>query len=217
MNNIIAVDRRPDIASALARLKAGNDRFCAGLRSTASMATPEKIKALANGQAPFVSLLACADSRVPAEIVFDAGLGELFVCRVAGNVSTEWMVGSIEYAALALGTPLTIVMGHTKCGAVGAAIKRCNGEDIGVDSRHIEKLADSIAPAVRSVKRFAGATDAHFNELVCAENARLQMREVLASSATLRKLRVENRWDIACAVYDLESGAVRFLSEKAEA
>ncbi|UPT76107.1 MAG: hypothetical protein M0D55_12560 [Elusimicrobiota bacterium] len=68
------------------------------------MATPEKIKSLANGQAPFVSLLACADSRVPAEIVFDAGLGELFVCRVAGNVSTEWMVGSIEYAALALGT-----------------------------------------------------------------------------------------------------------------
>jgi carbonic anhydrase len=216
MNKLaVAADRRTDIASALARLKEGNDRFRAGLRSTASMATPEKIKALSNGQAPFVSLLACADSRVPAEIVFDAGLGELFVCRVAGNVSTEWMVGSIEYAALALGTPLTIVMGHTKCGAVGAAIKRCKGESIGVDSRHIEKLADSIAPAVKAVARQAGSSDAHFSELVCAENARHQMREVLAHSETLRKLRDENKWDIACAVYDIESGAVRFLPEKA--
>ncbi|UPT72757.1 MAG: hypothetical protein M0D55_12565 [Elusimicrobiota bacterium] len=91
------------------------------------------------------------------------------------------------------------------------------GEDLGIDSRHIEKLADSIAPAVRAVERKAGSSDAHFNELVCAENARLQLREVLAHSETLRKLRAENKWDIACAIYDLESGEVRFLPEKGEA
>lgn len=205
-------DRRPDIAAALSRLKAGNDRFRTGLRATASLATVEKIKAHAGGQAPFVSLLACADSRVPAEIVFDAGLGELFVCRVAGAVSTPWMVGSIEYAALALGTPLTVVLSHTRCGAVGAAIKLRDGEDIGVKSRHVELLAESIGPAVRAVGReHPDAAGERRSGLVCAENARLQMREVLAQSPVLRKLRRENRWDIVSAVYDLESGRVRFL------
>lgn len=212
MNKISKSDRRPEIAAALARLKDGNDRFATGLRSADSLASFSRMKDLAqNGQKPFVSVLACADSRVPAEMVFDCGLGELFVCRVAGSVSTAWMIASIEYAALALGAPLTVVMSHTKCGAVEAAVKRVEGVALGINSHHVKKLADSIAPAVRAVHRaHPEATPEQVLRLTWEENARLQMREVLAHSSVLRKLRRENRWDIVSAVYDLDTGRVKF-------
>jgi carbonic anhydrase len=201
------------ITAALSKLEKGNERFRNGLRSTESLATVSKLKELAEkGQRPYVSLLACADSRVPAETIFDAGLGELFVCRVAGSIATAWMIGSIEYAALALGTPLTVVLGHTKCGAVKAAIDKHEGRDIGIKSAHVERLADSIAPAVRTVRGKGATAPVDFLNLVCAENARHQMEEILAQSAVLRDLRRDGKWDIVSAVYDLDSGKVTFES-----
>lgn len=212
MNKISNGDRRGAIADSLRMLKEGNGRFASGLRSAAALSSFDRIKDLAkNGQAPFASLLACADSRVPAELVFDCGLGELFVCRVAGTVATSWMIGSLEYSAVVLGTPLTVVMGHTQCGAVEAAVRHVEGLEVGVRSRHIARLARSIAPAVKAVH--AAAPAAAYKEILrdtWFENSRHQMREVLAHSPLLRKLRKEGRWDIVAATYNLETGEVRF-------
>src|SRR6187431_941604 len=106
---------------ALARLVAGNERF---VRGEARFPTVQKeiLAALASGQRPYATILGCSDSRVPPELIFDAGFGELFIVRVAGNVNSPEVMGSLQYAALYLRTPLFVVLGHTNCGAVGAAI-----------------------------------------------------------------------------------------------
>lgn len=207
-------DRRVDIVTGLARLRAGNVRFATGLLSAETLTSRERLKKLATeGQRPFASVLACADSRVPSEMVFDQGLGDLFVCRVAGSVASPLMIASIEYAATALETPLTLVLGHTRCGAVAAAVGAVTGSGGAPASRHIRELAAKIAPAVRESER--EAPECAEEELVrrtWETNARLQAREVLARSPLLRKLRREGRWDIVHAVYDIESGLVNFAA-----
>ena len=109
-------------ANALARLKAGNQRYVAGRHSTESDATPLRRHELVSEQQPYAIILGCSDSRVPAEMVFDQGLGSLFVIRVAGNIVAPSHIASAEYAATALGTHLIVVLGHTGCGAVKAAL-----------------------------------------------------------------------------------------------
>src|SRR5437899_7667364 len=103
---------------ALVRLRDGNHRFAANLRSTEALATASRRAALTNRQEPFAIVLGCSDSRVPAEIVFDQGLGDLFVIRVAGNIVAPSQVGSVEFAAARFGTRLVVVLGHSQCGAI---------------------------------------------------------------------------------------------------
>ena len=207
-------DRRSDIVAGLERLREGNRRFATGLLSAETLTSRDRLKKLATeGQRPFASVLACADSRVPSEMVFDQGLGDLFVCRAAGSVASPLMIASIEYAATALETPLTLVLGHTRCGAVAAAVGAVTGSGGPPGSRHIRALAGKIAPAVREARRERPeAAEDELVRLTWETNPRLQAREVLARSPLLRKLRREGRWDIVQAVYDIESGYVRFAA-----
>jgi carbonic anhydrase len=113
--------------AALVRLRDGNRRFVANESTASPLLTPSQRLALTNGQAPFAIVLGCSDSRVPAELVFDQGFGDLFVIRVAGNIVAPSQVGSVEFAAARFGTRLVVVMGHSQCGAVTAAVEEVLG------------------------------------------------------------------------------------------
>jgi carbonic anhydrase len=135
--------------NALEKLKAGNQRYVTG-QLMHHHQTGGRMRAVAIGQHPFAIVLGCADSRVPPEIIFDQGLGDLFVIRVAGNIIDDAILGSIEYAAEELRTSLLLVLGHERCGAVAATIK--HGELLG----HISTLVNAIQPAVDSAKQEPG-------------------------------------------------------------
>src|SRR5690349_12892168 len=128
---------------ALARLKEGNQRFVTGVRSLDALLSHTRRAELATEQHPFAIVLGCSDSRVPAEVVFDQGLGDLFVIRVAGNIVAPSQVGSVEFAAARFGTPLVVVMGHTQCGVVTAAFESIV-DGAGDASRSLRSLADRV-------------------------------------------------------------------------
>ena len=185
---------------ALRDLVAGNKRYAAA-RSIYPHQTAARRTQVARGQHPFAVILGCSDSRVPPEIVFDQGLGDLFVIRVAGNIVDDTVLGSIEYAAEHLGVRLVMVLGHKRCGAVDAAVKR--GEAAG----HISSLAEAIRPAVEKARGQPGdlldnAVKANVERVV----GQLQLSEPI-----LVKLVKEGRLNIVGAYYDLESGVVDLI------
>ena len=145
-------------------------------------------------------ILACSDSRVPPEIVFDQGLGDLFVIRTAGNVADDVALGSIEYAVHVLGVSLLLVLGHQRCGAVTAAVQ---GD---VPPGRIGVLLRLVAPAVRAT---SGTTDEHIANAVAA-NARLVAEGLVARSGLLRQAQQAGALTVASAVYSLDTGEVRF-------
>jgi carbonic anhydrase len=190
---------------ALAALVAGNDRYVAG-RATHPNLGPDRRRSVAAGQQPFATILACADSRVAPELIFDQGLGDLFVVRVAGNVVDDPVLGSIEYSVIHLGAPLVMVLGHQRCGAVTAAIDAADGKAAsGEDSdTKIGALASLIIPAVRAVP--AGTPDRL--DAVVLENARLGASQLLSQSAALRERVAAKRLRIVSARYSLDDGKV---------
>ena len=135
---------------ALARLRAGNGRFVAEVQSHASRPTEARRLALAAGQAPFAIILGCSDSRVPAEIVFDQGLGDLFVIRVAGNIVAASQVGSVEFAAARYATRLVVVLGHSQCGAILATLEELQ-QPQGSQSPNLRSIVDRVRPAVEGL------------------------------------------------------------------
>ena len=159
--------------------------------------------ALVEGQAPFAIIVACSDSRVPPEIVFDQSLGTLFVVRLAGNVVDDFAIGSIEYAVEALGVNLVVVLGHSSCGAVDAALKGLTFDN------HIQKVLKEIKPAIVSTKGQDG------DPLQIATKANVQnVEEILKSSKPLlSKLIQEKSLQVIGAYYDLTSGMVEFLDK----
>jgi carbonic anhydrase len=188
-------------AEALDRLMAGNKRFL-----TAAFIHPEKLierrAELAKGQRPFAVILGCADSRVPPEFVFDQGLGDLFVVRVAGNVADPHVLGSIEYAVEHLGSPLIVVLGHERCGAVSAAVK---GGDPGGS---IGSLVEAIEPAVQQAKRsHPPDADALLDRSVKA-NVHMVAGELARRSPILAAFVKAKRLEIKGARYDLDTGVV---------
>jgi carbonic anhydrase len=191
---------------ALARLKAGNDRFADGMTRHAHQSADWR-EHLVGGQKPFATILGCSDSRAPIELVFDQGLGDLFVIRVAGNVVATDVVGSIAYAALYLRTPLFVVMGHAECGAVTAALdeklKKLK------EPQQIEALLKLISPALKDLDP-ALAYPAQLNAAIEA-NVRWSMQqlgELPGAKQAIQKRSVT----LVGAVYDLASGKVRFLT-----
>lgn len=182
-------------------LLAGNGRFRAGKTRQHRM-DRAKLAELARGQHPKAVVLTCSDSRVPPELVFDQGVGDVFVVRLAGNVAAKAAIGSIEYAAEHLGSSLLVVLGHSKCGAVGAAASSAGKIDAGSNLGCI--LAD-IAPAVDSA-RHAGAKDEV--DVAIHENAKLVAASLLAKSEILQHLVHEKKLKVVTAVYDLGTGAV---------
>src|SRR3984893_9562124 len=134
---------------ALERLREGNRRFVSGTRSSDTLTDQTRRSQLAAGQEPFAIILGCSDSRVPAEIVFDQGLGDLFVIRVAGNIVASSQVGSVEFAAARFGTRLVVVLGHSQCGAVLATLEDLQ-QPTG-QSRHLRSIVDRVRPSVETL------------------------------------------------------------------
>jgi carbonic anhydrase len=190
---------------ALQRLKAGNARFVAG---TARFPTVQKeiLADLAKGQHPYATILSCSDSRVPPELIFDAGFGELFIIRVAGNVLSPEIAGSLQYAGRHLHTLLFVVLGHTNCGAVAAAIDtRLHGTR---QHSRIQLLVESILPGLSDLDPQL-TPEAMLAQAVEA-NVRWTMRQILESPEG-RERQVEGRVKLVGAIYEIETGLVRFL------
>lgn len=197
-------DARAEPATGIAQLTAGNGRVTGGklLHPRQNRARREEV---AEGQSPFATVVACADSRVAPELVFDQGLGDLFVVRVAGNVVDSAALGSIEYAAEHLHVPLIVVLGHERCGAVEAALR--GGKAPG----HIGALVEAIRPAIVASRREPG--DALDNAV------RAQIRSVVEqlerSTPVLSHLIGAGKLTVTGARYDLDTGAVEFLDAPA--
>ncbi|MFO0888125.1 MAG: carbonic anhydrase [Isosphaeraceae bacterium] len=201
-----ASDSRPGgAAEALDALKAGNRRF-AGQKPRHAHQAADWRAHLVGGQQPFATILACSDSRVPPELVFDQGFGDLFVIRVAGNVVADDVVGSIGYALRHLKTRLVVVMGHEGCGAVTAALEAIDGK--GAEPRFIAKLLSLITPGLRNLDpKLTGTT--RVNAGVEA-NVRSSM-EHLAGLPGARDFIENQQCRLVGAVYELGTGRVRFL------
>ena len=183
-----------------ADLMEGNKRFVAGRPETSDLI---KLRSsLAKGQQPKVAVLACSDSRVAPELVFDKSLGDLFVVRSAGNIADAIGVGSLEYAVEHLGTSVLVVMGHTECGAVTAA---CSGEKM--PTPDLQAIVDKIAPAVFQSKK-ADARGSALIESAIKENIRQSAKDILASSTVLRHFVEEGKLTVFAAEYNLGTGEV---------
>ena len=186
-------------AEILERLKAGNVRFAAD-RLDAKLQDSKRRHALIDGQAPFAVVLSCADSRVVPELAFDTGVGELFVVRVAGNVANTSTIASIEYAVGRLGTPVVVVMGHERCGAVIAAM------ECGDNGYNLNHLLAHIAPARAAVEDVSV-------EAVVRKNSELTALELTRRSGILSEAVAASRLTIVPAYYEIGSGKVSFMCQ----
>ena len=198
---------------ALARLKEGNRRFVDDGRGTGFGTTSHERGAVLTGQEPFAVILGCSDSRVPVEIVFDQGLGDLFVIRVAGNVVAPSLIGSVEFAVSAFGTPLVVVLGHTMCGAVQATIDELK---LRPESRspNLARIVDRIKPVAQPLLELEPAPDpSSLPALVTRANVRQSVAQLTAGSEILERAVRDDGLLVRGAEYDLASGAVTFLED----
>jgi carbonic anhydrase len=196
---------------ALERLRAGNERFREGNRNIEKLVVQARLEELADGQNPFAVVLTCADSRVPVEIVFDQGIGDLFVIRVAGNVVAPSLVGSVEYAAAVLNTKLVVVMGHSRCGAVSATLDvlRKKGR---VPSDNIRDIVDRIRPAAAElVMGDASISDELLLERAIRANVRASTAHLRHGSPLLERLSNDHELMIVGGEYDIATGVVEFF------
>ena len=190
---------------ALARLVAGNERFQRG-KARFPTGRKEILAGLAKKQAPYATIVGCSDSRVPPELVFDAGLGELFIVRVAGNVIAPEVMGTLQYAAANLHTPLFIVLGHEGCGAVQAALARkYHGAR---ERRRIELLLDRIEPGLQDLP--AGLTGEARVTAAVEANVRWAIRQLLETPEGQARMK-EGILKLVGAVYELKTGRVRLI------
>jgi carbonic anhydrase len=198
---------------ALARLRAGNQRFVSDEATAAASSNPVRRAALVAGQAPFAIILGCSDSRVPAELVFDQGFGDLFVIRVAGNVVAPSQVGSVEFAAARFGTRLVVVLGHSQCGAVAATLEELMGRATN-DSRNLRSIVDRVRPAVETVIRGGGDRDpeALLRDAVRA-NVHASVKHLRHGSELLEQLVRDESLLVVGAEYSLETGVVTFFDD----
>ncbi len=194
---------------ALQRLRDGNRRFVAEVRGRA--ASRERRQELAAGQEPFAIILGCSDSRVPAEIVFDQGLGDLFVIRVAGNIVAPSQVGSVEFAAARFETRLVVVLGHTSCGAIQATVDEL-GRRSEEQSRNLRSIVDRIRPSVEPLLGTSLARDreALMREAVRA-NIRMSANQLRHGSEVLEQLIDTGGLRVVGAEYSLDTGVVEFF------
>jgi len=196
---------------ALARLVEGNRRFVAGVRSIDALLGATRRAEFVSGQAPFAVILGCSDSRVPVEIVFDQGLGDLFVIRVAGNIVAPSQIGSVEFAAGRFGTRLVVVLGHTACGAVLATLEQLQrpGER---QSRNLRSIVDRVRPAVAGLLAADPGRDpgALARQAVRA-NVRASASQLRHGSELLERLIQQDGLCVVGAEYSLETGVVEFF------
>ncbi len=196
---------------ALERLREGNRRFVSGVLGSDSIPTLVRRRELVAGQEPFAIILGCSDARVPAEIVFDQGLGDLFVIRVAGNIVAPSQVGSVEFAADLFGTRLVVVLGHTNCGALRATLEELRRPSA-EQSRNIRSIVDRIRPSVEGL--LAAEPGSHPDALVdqaVRANVRVSVNHLRHGSDVLERLIRTGGLRVVGAEYSLETGVVDFF------
>ena len=196
---------------ALKRLREGNRRFASDAGSARDVVTPARRRELAAGQEPFAIILGCSDSRVPAEMVFNQGLGELFVIRVAGNIVAPSQVGSVEFAAERFGTRLAVVLGHSKCGAIQATLEELM-RPREAQSRNLQSIVDRIRPSVEPLlaTHLRHEHDALVEEAVRA-NIRRSASQLRHGSEILDNLVRNDGFVVVGAEYSLDTGIVHFF------
>jgi carbonic anhydrase len=195
----------PDQAMAL--LKEGNDRFVSGKMMDRDLQA--QVKATAGGQYPHSVVLACIDSRVPPEVVFDQGIGDIFAPRIAGNFVDGELLGSMEFAAAVAGSKLIVVLGHTECGAVKGA---CDNVRLG----NLSQTLANIAPAVNAVTDVPGernSSNKAFVDAVAHENVRQTLNNILDRSFVLKEKVERGQLKVVGAMYDVATGKVTFLDD----
>jgi len=195
---------------ALARLQEGNRRFVANQTSPDAVDHARRA-ALAAGQEPFAIILGCSDSRVPAELVFEQGFGDLFVIRVAGNIVAPSQVGSVEFAASRFGTRLVVVLGHSGCGAITATLEEITGRATS-QSRNLRSIVNRVRPSVETLltSRYHENEDALIRDAVRA-NVRASVNHLQHGSELLEQLSLNDGLMVVGAEYSLETGVVTFL------
>ena len=188
---------------ALAKLKAGNERFIS-LKVKHPDENKKRREEMRKGQHPFVVILSCSDSRVPLELIFDQGLGDIFEIRNAGNVLNDHVIGSIEYAVMHCGVKLIVIMGHQDCGAIAATL---SGKS---ETKYIKALEDSIQPAIEKCKK----DNLEINsDNVVKEHVQQDIEELLTEDSELVKYMKEHDVKIVPAYYSIETGKVEFLEK----
>lgn len=192
--------------AALKKLTDGNARYAAGTSTYAGISKARRAETAHKGQKPFATILSCSDSRVPPEYIFDQGIGELFIIRVAGNVADTDEIGSMEYGVDHLGTPVLLVLGHTKCGAVTAVV---SGAEV---HGSIPALVENITPAVDRVKSNKPElkADALISEAI-AQNVWLAIEDTLRKSPSIRERAKKGKVKVIGALYDIESGRISIM------
>ncbi len=196
---------------ALERLREGNQRFVSNVRSLDALLSHTRRGDLAEAQRPFAIILGCSDSRVPAEIVFDSGLGDLFVIRVAGNVVAPSQIGSVEFAATRFDTRLVVVMGHSRCGAIVATLEELRQPDAS-QSRNLRSIVDRVRPSVEPLldTPLEGDEAALIAHAVRA-NVRAAANQMRHGSEILEGLIQREGLRVVGAEYSLETGKVEFF------
>lgn len=197
---------------ALARLREGNARFARDDRTSGSFLTSARRASLADGQEPFAIILGCSDSRVPAELVFDQGLGDLFVIRVAGNIIAPSLVGSVEFAAERFRTRLVVVLGHTRCGAIQATLEELSHAGGGGRSRNLRAIVARVRPAVQALwqTELRHDRDALMRAAVRA-NILASADHLRHGSEVLEELIARDGLLVVGAEYSLDTGIVDFF------
>jgi carbonic anhydrase len=196
---------------ALERLREGNLRFTSNARSSDAYPSPARLAELAKSQQPFAIILGCSDSRVPAEIVFDQGLGDLFVIRVAGNIVAPSQIGSVEFAAERFGTRLVVVLGHSQCGAILATLEALRGPAEN-PSRNLRSIVDRVRPSVEGLlaTNLRHDLDALVDQAVRA-NIRASANHLRHGSRIIEQLIQDDGLLVVGAEYSLETGVVDFF------
>jgi carbonic anhydrase len=201
---------------ALARLQEGNKRFLSNVRSLETLVSQSRLGGLNASQEPHAIILGCADSRVPAELVFDQGFGDLFVIRVAGNIVAPSQIGSIEFAASRFGTRLVLVLGHTQCGAVDATIEQLRGNG-SAQSKNQRSIVDRILPSVEPLMGTNVAQDPEaLMHAAVRANVRASANHLRHGSPLLENLIAEDGLLVVGAEYSLETGHVDFFDHVPE-
>ncbi len=198
-------------ADALKRLREGNARFVSGESQQNAEATRKFRSDLVEGQSPFAVILGCSDSRVPAELVFDQGLGDLFVIRVAGNIVAPSQIGSVEFAVERFGTRLVVILGHSRCGAIAATIEElCR--PTGTASKNLRSIVDRVRPSIEPLlaTELKHKPDALSEQAVRA-NVRASANQLRHGSEIIEQFVQREGLLIVGAEYSLETGAVDFF------
>lgn len=193
-------------SQAIEMLKQGNVRFTSG--STTSRDYQSQVSQTAGGQYPVAAVVSCIDSRIPTEIVFDQGIGDVFNARIAGNFVNEDILGSLEFACKVAGAKAIVVMGHTSCGAIKGA---CDKAELG----NLTQMLEKITPAVDAIHTPEGAdrssANAEFVDAVAAKNVELTLAKIKENSPVLKEMIEANEIEIIGAMYDVANGKVSFL------